>query len=126
MSVSFDARRRRRFLTLCGVFLCLVLPSLANRANTLPEDAPILISQPDSTRALAVNATGRRINSEIGVFKPGSGTRITLFVTNLELLAFEGATAFRADVEAADKTRYPLEIVSFKQTAERPWVYALT
>ena len=126
MSVSCDARRRRRFLTLCGVFLCLILPSLANRANTLPEDAPILISQPDSTRALAVNATGRRINSEIVVFQPGSRTRITLFVTNLELLAGEGATAFRADVEDADKTRYPLEIVSFKQTAERPWVYALT
>jgi len=103
-----------------------MLPALAVQANTLPEDAPILISQPDSTRALAVNATRRKSELAGGVFQPGSKTRITLFVTNLDLFPNEGASAFRADVEDAQHFRYPLEIVSFQQTDERKWVYALT
>src|SRR5687768_3499577 len=116
MSVSFDARRRRRFLTLCGVFLFLVLAAATAIANTLPEDAPILISEPDSTRALAFSPTRRKSETPTKVFPPGSRTKITVFVTNLELLAGEGLSAFRADVEDSNHYRYPLEIVSFQQT----------
>jgi uncharacterized protein (DUF1800 family) len=52
---------------------------------------------------------------------------VTFYVTNLgELMKDEGRTAFRADVQDANNRRYPLEIISFAPTAERPWVYALT
>jgi uncharacterized protein (DUF1800 family) len=49
-----------------------------------------------------------------------------VFVTGVELLPGEGATAFRADATDGRYSRYPLQIVSLAPTPERPWVYALT
>ncbi|HLM01808.1 MAG TPA: DUF1800 family protein [Pyrinomonadaceae bacterium] len=127
----FVGRRWRAFLVSLGVFLCFISGlHAAASAQTLYEDAPILISQPNSTRALTAQPMRRGGGldaSTSGVFQPGTKTRITVFVTNLRgLLDDEGKTAFRADVQDARYFRYPLEIVSFEQTAERKWVYALT
>jgi hypothetical protein len=61
-----------------------------------------------------------------GFFSPGGKTRVTVFVTGVELLPGEGATAFRADATDGRYSRYPLQIVSLAPTPERPWVYALT
>jgi uncharacterized protein (DUF1800 family) len=89
-------------------------------AENLPDDAPILISQPGSTRALT--ALTKRNNQNIY----SNRGLVTVFLTNLELLSNEGANAFRADVEDSNHFRYPLQIINFEQTKERPWVYALT
>jgi uncharacterized protein (DUF1800 family) len=116
-----------RFL-LQGICICFCIFSAAaiSFAQNLPEDAPVLISQPDSTRALTAYRTRKGFDFSPNVFQAGRNARITLFVTNLELLPEEGANAFRVDAEDARGFRYPLKIVSLEPTKERPWVYALT
>ncbi|HLM02832.1 MAG TPA: DUF1800 family protein [Pyrinomonadaceae bacterium] len=115
-----------------GVFCCLLL-LLGNtvaraQTNALPEDAPVLISEPNSTRALVTVADGKRGASlPTGIVQPGRRTIVTFFVTNLaDLLEGEGANAFRAELEDANHYRYPLEIVRFERTPERKQVYALS
>lgn len=126
MSTVFDVYRRRRFVMLGGIFLCLIFTYHATPANNnLPEDAPVIISQADSTRALTASRTRQKINP-LNVFPAGKRTEVTLLITNLDLLENEDARAFRADVETSSRFRYPLEIVSLAPTFERPWVYALT
>lgn len=126
MAISHDAVSQRRFvLMLLGFFFCFVASGAVLKANILPEDAPVLISEKDSTRAFAGKPTKRGVDTSVGVFQPGSNTRITLFVANLDLLEGEGANAFRADMEDSLNRRYPLTIVSLERT-ERGGVYALT
>jgi uncharacterized protein (DUF1800 family) len=127
--LSFAGRRWGTLFVSLGAFLCLVSGlNISVSAQSLYEDAPILISQPNSTRALTAQPTrGGGLDTSVSVFQPGTKTRITVFVTNLKgLMDDEGATAFRAEFQDARFYRYPLEIVSFEQTAERKWVYALT
>jgi uncharacterized protein (DUF1800 family) len=112
-----------RSICLC---LCIFSASAAIFAQTLPEDAPVLISQPDSTRALTASRTRKVYDFSPKIFPASGNTRITFFVTNLELLPNEGANAFRVDAQDARGFRYPLQIVSLEPLAERPWVYALT
>ena len=110
-----------------GVFLCFCIfsASAAFAQNTL-EDAPVLISQPDSTRALTAARTRKGFDYSSSIIQANRNARITFFVTNLELLEAEGATAFRVDAQDARGVRYRLPIVSIEPTVERPWVYALT
>ncbi|HEY0048055.1 MAG TPA: DUF1800 family protein [Pyrinomonadaceae bacterium] len=128
MFIISDACRRRR-LSALSVFCCLLLfGSVFGQTNTLPEDAaPVLISEPNSTRALITVANGKRGASlPTGIVQPGRQTIVTFFVTNLDLLEGEGANAFRAEFEDSSHYRYPLEIVRFERTAERKQVYALS
>ena len=124
MPVPSRAPRRVCLLTFTGAFLFLAFNvSLVQAA--LPEDAPIVVSLADSTRALVTTGTARRLGPSRRVIEVGG--RATFYVTNLaDLLKGEGATAFRADIQDANGYRYPLEILSMAPTAERPWVYALT
>ncbi|MEP6902523.1 MAG: DUF1800 family protein [Actinomycetota bacterium] len=122
----------KRFSVSCVLYqtICLCLYIFSGfaiiTAQNLPEDAPILISQPDSTRALTAKPTRKGDDFSPKIFPASGNTRITFFVTNLELLPNEGANAFRVDAQDARGFRYPLQIISFAPTTERPWVYALT
>lgn len=111
-----------------SIFSCLFILTLAffAFAANLPEDAPILISQPESTRALTAKSTRKGFDYSVRVFPAEGKTRITLFVTNIELLKNEGANAFRVDAQDSRYYRYPLRVVSLEPLADRPWVYALT
>ena len=124
MSVQDRAQRRLRMTTLLGAFVFLVCGSTYTNASNLPEDAPIVISEANSTRALVT--LSRRRGAPLQRVIP-VGATATVYVTNLEdLLKGEDATAFRADIQDARYYRYPLEIISLVPTPERPWVYALT
>ena len=123
MSVLSSARRRMRLFTLTGAFVFLASQAPFVQA-ALPEDAPILISESNSTRAL-VSLGPRSRSGPLSRVIP-VGATATFYVTNLELLKGEGATAFRADIQDVTNARYPLDVLSFEPTAERPWVYALT
>src|SRR4030095_9149023 len=123
MSVLSSARRRLRRSTLIGAFVFLASQASLVQAS-LPEDAPILVSEPNSTRALVSIGPRSRTGPSFRVIPVGAS--VTFYVTNLELLKGEGATAFRADLQDVQSYRYPLEILSFSPTQERPWVYALT
>ncbi len=113
------------FQSICVCF-CIFSVSAIALAQNLPEDAPVLISQPDSTRALTAKRTPKGDDFSPKLFPANGNTRITFFVTNLDLLQNEGANAFRVDAQDARGFRYPLQIVSFEPLADRPWVYALT
>ena len=116
-----DACRWGRSLALCGIICLLLLAGVAG-ANTLPEDAPVLISEANSTRALFAVSNGAAGSTR--VIQPGRHRAVTFFITNLELLEGEGANAFRAEFEDSRHFRYPLQIVSFEPSTKS--VYALT
>ncbi len=118
--ISFGLKRMIAF----AFGILLVCSNLS--AQNLPEDAPVLISENNSTRALTANPVRRKSEFPPKVFPAGSKTLITLYVTNLELLEGEDAKAFRVDAQDNQYFRYPLQVVSFEPTIERPWVYALT
>ncbi|MBA3599747.1 MAG: DUF1800 domain-containing protein [Acidobacteria bacterium] len=124
MSSEFNNHSRLRPLALLGVLVCLALSVSTVSAEENIDAAPIVISQANSTRALT--AVSMRLGSPARTFQPGAKTRITVFITNIELLSGEGVTAFRADAEDGRHYRYPLQIISLAPTAERSWVYALT
>lgn len=115
-----DTGRRWRSIPLCCIICFLFVPSVL-RANTLPEDAPVLISETNSTRALF--AVANRPPGSTRVIQPGRHTSVKFFLTNLELLEGEGANAFRAEFEDSKHYRYPLEVVSLELSAKS--VYAI-
>ena len=127
MLFGFNACRRFGILMLCAVLSYLSLIAVNVSALNLPEDAPILISEPNSTRALITVPNQRGVNSSAKIVQPARHEIITFYVTNVkDLVENEGANAFRAEFEDSRHFRYPLEIVSFERTAERKNVYALS
>ena len=117
-----DVCRQLRSLAICGVICCVFMLSVLH-ASTLAEDAPVLISEPNSTRALFTVSNGNRIRPT-RVIQPGRNVIVTFFVTNLDLLEGEGANAFRAEFEDSRHYRFPLQIVSFDPSEKS--VYALS
>lgn len=117
----------RFFPRIFGLVLCAFFSIGVVSGQNLPEDAPVLISEPGSTRALVLDErSGRQVDRSPRVFPPGGKTFITFLVANLDLLPNEDERAFRADLTVAGGKRYPLEIVSLEPLADKPWVYALT
>ena len=85
-------------------FACLLAAVEANAQQT----SPVLISQADSTRAIAFDSVTHRrepftTTAEIA-FGPDSATRIMLFAMSLQLQPGETATAVTADAEDAQHT----------------------
>ncbi|HEY0546329.1 MAG TPA: DUF1800 domain-containing protein [Pyrinomonadaceae bacterium] len=91
---------------------------------------PVLISDDVSTRALAVNSAtwrpGRLPTPTQVVWPAGSDMRVTLFVTNLDLMPGEGANAFRVDAQTESGRRYYLSVESLNALPNYDWIYAVT
>jgi hypothetical protein len=128
MSLGFNICRRFAFLIFCAAFACLLFLNGQVSALNLPEDAPILISEADSTRALVTVPNARRgADSSVKIVNPARQNVITFYLTNIkDLLEGEGANAFRIEFQDSNYYRYPLEVVSFERTQERKNVYALS
>jgi uncharacterized protein GlcG (DUF336 family) len=90
---------------------------------------PILISHPDSTRAIAFESVTKQrepFNTTVQVrFGPDSLTRIMLFAMNLQLQAGETASAVTADAEDASHTIYPLTVEHVGSVPDQPWASSL-
>ncbi|MDQ4121093.1 MAG: DUF1800 domain-containing protein [Acidobacteriota bacterium] len=118
----------QKCLSFCLLALLLCFAANAFAAEEIPDSTdPVLISVSDSTRALATSAdTFRsalpRKNTE--VFQPG--TRVTIFVTNVDLIEGEGANAFRVFAEDARGTQYRLTVENIQPVRKMDWIYALT
>jgi uncharacterized protein GlcG (DUF336 family) len=84
---------------------------------------PTLISQPNSTRAIAFDSVTRHrepFNTTAEVkFGPDSATRIMLFAMNLQPQPGDTVTA---DAEATDHTLYPLTVEYVGAVPDNPWV----
>lgn len=106
---------------------CLFLfgGTLLANAQTSPTDAPILISEDGSTRALVSQVRGPRAPFGPVVVTPSDTARVTLYVTRMEFVKNEGTNALRAFVEDAGRRQVYLTVESIEPTVERPWVYAV-
>jgi uncharacterized protein GlcG (DUF336 family) len=90
---------------------------------------PILISHPDSTRAIAFESVTRQrepFTTSVQV-KFGSDpiTRIELFAMNLQLQAGETASAITADAEDAGHTIFPLIVENVSSVSGQPWATSM-
>jgi uncharacterized protein (DUF1800 family) len=117
MSADLAVFLSSRFRIFVFAFACLM--SLAGLVQALPEGSPILISEPGSTRALFT------IDGHSGATNPQPGQVVRFYVTGLDLMEGEGATAFRAELEDARRYRYPLQIVSFERSTWLRNVYEI-
>jgi hypothetical protein len=88
---------------------------------------PILISEPSSTNALTANpdVRARALPKKRTEFFP-SGSRVVVFVTNVDLLPDEDASAFRAFAEDVDGKQYRLTTESVSPLRLQLWIYRLT
>lgn len=115
---------------LCACALILVCASLSLGAARNVPGVPVLISEDASTRAVAVNPAtwrpGRLPTASQLVWPAGTDMRVTLFVTNLDLLPGEGANAFRVDAQNETGRRYNLPVESLRPLAGFDWIYAVT
>ena len=117
-----------QILCVSFVVLLLVFPTLAQVDPDPDSPTPILLSESNSTRALATTtANFSRLNlSKIKsrAFYPDS--KIILFVTNVDLLQDEGANAFRVYVEDAKGRTYRFPVLEINPVQHHEDIYALT
>jgi uncharacterized protein GlcG (DUF336 family) len=103
------------------IFFVCVLTAVEGHAQT----RPVLISQADSTRAIAVESVTRRrepFNTTAEIrFSSDSATRIMLFALNLSLQPGENASAVTADAEDADHNLHQLLVEHVGPVVNQPW-----
>jgi uncharacterized protein GlcG (DUF336 family) len=90
---------------------------------------PILISHPDSTRAIAFESVTRQRepfdpNVEVR-FGSDTSTRIMIYAMNLRLQPGEPANVVTADAEDASRTIYPLTVEHIGAVPDQPWATSL-
>ena len=119
------AKSRLRHAVLLTAFLLFAI-SVVKFDRPRAQSSPVLISQTDSTRAIAFDAVTHRrepFNTTADIkFGSDSATRIMLFAMNLQLQPDETATAVTADAEAADHTLYTLTVEYVGPVPDNPWV----
>lgn len=115
-------------------FLCVGLPLIASTLISLggasaQNGAPILISQPDSTRAIAFDSVTqhREPFSSLAAVRFGSDSRsrIMLFAMNVTLTGGSTAGDFSADAEDAAHNIYQLPVEYVGAVPAQPWATAI-
>lgn len=109
---------------LVGIIVPAALAPTAELAT-----APILQTQPNSTRAVAVESINQ-VAEPFGPTRPiafgtDSRTRISLFASNLSLLTGETAAAVTADAEDGNHLHYPLIVESVGTVPNFTWMSAV-
>jgi uncharacterized protein (DUF1800 family) len=128
MRKSFPLRsfmRLPRLLSVCALlFFCGAL-HLAQAAGS-----PVILTESNSTRAIALEAvTLRREPFSLVMpvpFSPDTRNRIVFFVTNLDLLAGEGANALTVDAEDAQKRHYAFKVENVTPVPGHEWMSQVT
>jgi hypothetical protein len=92
------------------IFAVFVICAASQSAKSAPE----LISQANSTRAVALESISWTQEpfrlTQPNPFSADRRTRIMLFAKNVDLLPGEDASAVKAEAEDATRTRYPLTV----------------
>ena len=126
--VSRNLRLLLQILSINLAVFLVTFPALAETDPNPDSPTPILISESNSTRALARNAgTTKFGNSQ--KLQPKSfsaNSKIVLYATNLELLPGEDASAFRLYVEDAKGRKYRFPVLNIQELEGQEWIYALT
>src|SRR5689334_11965053 len=106
-------------------FACLLAAVEAHAQQT----SPVLISQADSTRAIAFDSVTHRrepftTTTQI-TFGADPATRIMLFAMNLQLQPGETASAVTADAEDADHNFFQLTVEHVDALPDQPWATSI-
>ena len=125
--MSRKLRSWRQILSVSLVVLVSALSALALDDTDPNSPTPVLLSAPDSTRALAVQDGGkigrtlpRAENNSFELY-----SKVVLYVTNIELMNGEGATAFRVYAEDSRNRQYRFPVVNLKLIDRQNRIYAL-
>lgn len=120
-------QHRCQQLSFYGFFLGLVLCLSALRVAA--QEAPMLISHPDSTRALAFEAVTQKrepFASTASVrFGTDARTRIMVFAKHLELLPGETAAAVTADIQDGNGVIHQVAVEYVGPLPEHTWATAI-
>jgi uncharacterized protein (DUF1800 family) len=112
-------------LNVCAILIFCGALNLARAAT-----GPIILTEPNSTRAVALEAiTLRREPFSLVMpvaFSADTRNRIIFYVTNLELLAGEGANALTVDAEDAAKRHYAFKVESVTPMPDNQWMSQVT
>jgi uncharacterized protein GlcG (DUF336 family) len=107
-------------------FILLGINSISLQDTTAQATRPILISHPDSTRAISFESVTRQrepFNAAVQVrFGEDSATRIMLFAMNLQVQPGE---TINADAEDATRTIHPLTVEHIDIVPDQPWASSL-
>lgn len=125
------SRKSRFCWQLVSVGLAIFLAAFPIFADVDPNPnspTPVLISEPNSLRALAVPANkifgGYLSKGRAKAFAPNS--TVTIFVTNLDLMTGEGANAFSVYVEDSKGRKYLFPVLDIQPVKGQEWIYALS
>ncbi len=109
-----------------GCFLAFSVPAQTDPNPNSP--TPVLLTAPGSTRALAVRETNKSLGDKLPT-APGDSfdpySTVILYVTNLELLSGESASAFRVYGEDSNGRRFSFPVLGLKLIDRRNRIYAL-
>ena len=122
--------RRSRIIFCCLVSLAIVAPlwtadSLKLSTTSAQNPKPVLFSEAESTRAIAVESVTNKQEPFTATatvsFGADSRTRVMLFAGNLRLAPGEGREAVTADAEDASHNIYPLEVEHVGPVPDQEW-----
>jgi hypothetical protein len=117
--------RLLRPLSVCAILVFCGRFELAEAAG-----GPIILTEPTSTRAVAVEAVTLRkepFSLTMPVpFSTDTRNRIVFFVMNLELLAGEGANALTVEAEDSQKRRYIFRVENVTPVPGYTWMSQVT
>ncbi len=118
-----------RYLFSIGLLLFFLTLTASAQQDANPDSPePVLITLPNSIRALAMPAdnVSRGSVSPITSKTISPGSEVVLFVTNLDLMEGEDASAFRVNVEDAGGRQYRFPVLDIQPLKDREGFYALT
>jgi len=118
-----------KLLNTLFIFIFTVFPIFAETDSNPNSPTPILLSAPDSTRALVVNESGESAKNQFPISQNQAfdlNSRVVLYVTNLDLMNGEGASAFRVYAEDSNRKHYRFPVLSLKLLDRRNAIYTLT
>jgi uncharacterized protein (DUF1800 family) len=116
----------------CVMVISLAVPVFAQETDPNPDSpTPILLSEPNSTRALTSvysRSRGASLTKTASkAFSPGAKSKVIIYLTNLDLMQDEGANAFRVFAQDEKGTQFKFRVESLEQlTKGRDGIYALT
>ncbi len=116
-----------------AAFICAGLAALAfsvggveSFKSTAAAGAPILLTRPNSTRAIALESVSHRAEpfppQTVIPFGSDNRTRVILFATNLTLAPGETAAAVTADAEDGARLHYPLAVEYVGPVPAQGWM----
>ena len=125
-----SSMRSQIWLRILSVSVFILISTAVVPAQDDPDPnspTPILLSEPESTRALTtltnVKTTRAVVRPSSRIFWPDQ--KLELFVTNLSLMDGEGATAFRLYMEDDRGREYRLPVLEIRPAAGHPGVSSI-